>query len=192
MGCYPASGSPKPKNIPPSVSVWFGEFGGWESKSYMMWERNFPWPIDESFQPPVAELLACLHSFFYGYGLNSQIFDFDWRPKPEEGYHRFLGLLTNAINGLRIYKPVENSEPGPVLTHSQEVIPPTHDVTSDEAASYHRNSDWTDGIHRASTPTNSYHSEHPVSKGHVAERRGKKRMKTPSPRSSKRFKSDNH
>ena len=191
MGCYPATGSLKPKSIPPSISVWFGEFGGWRQKSYMLWERKFPWPIDESFQPPVAKLLTSLHSFFRGYTLNSQSFNFDWRPEPEKAYNRFLGLLTDAIHGLRVYEPAGNFDPGPMTTHSQ-VMPPTHEVTGDEDTLYHRNSGATDGIHSASTHTNSHHYEDPVSKSHVTGGRRNKRMRTPSPRSSKRLKSDNH
>jgi hypothetical protein len=87
----------KPKKIPTSVSEWFGKFGGWELKSCMMLEPTFPWPIDESFQPLMFEVLMCLRTYFPMYTLKAMNSKLNW--SPDEAYDRFMDVLNDAIKG---------------------------------------------------------------------------------------------
>ena len=184
MVCYSAVGSLKPKNIPNSISPWFKKFGGWGEKSIMILERTLPLSTDDSFQPPVSGLLSSLHGFFRMYTLEAASFEFDWCPEPEEAYGGFLSLLTDAINGLRVYDSVTNG-PDPTSTSAQAIMLP-----NDDAVAHHRNSL---DLHRASiTSTGYHHSKHPSCTNYIAERRPEKRMRPPSPRPSKRIKLDNH
>ena len=189
--CYPATGSVKPKSIPRDVSAWFGDSGGWRAKYTMMLERTCPFPIDDSFQPPISQLLNRLHSFFRRSTITG--FDSDLCPEPAQVYDSFLGYLDDAINGLRAYELVVMSVPGSNSQNSPTIAGPTPDVTGDEAPSYQRNSNATDPLNRESTSTIvHYRSKHPRSTSHGAEERPGKRARTPSPRSSKRIRLDDH
>ena len=106
----------------------------------MMLERTFPWPIDESFQRPVSELMMSLHRFFRGYTRDAMDLDLGWCPEAGEVYDRFLGLLDDAINDLGIYEPVAPPGPRPALTSFQRVMSPTKNVIGDKAVLHHGNS----------------------------------------------------
>ena len=188
MVCFPTTGSLKPRNIPRDVSVWFGELGGWTEKSTMMLERTFPLPIDDSFQPPVCQLLIHLHGLFRVCTLYAENFDSNWYSEPAQAYDDFLGHLDDAIDGLRMYDLLVVSRPGP-YTQNFLVAAPTHDVTNDEVPLCDRNSDAIDHLHPGSTSTiGHYRSQHPPSTSHGVKGRLNKRMRIPSLRSSKRTK----
>ena len=121
------------------------------------------------------------------YTLEAANFEFDWCPEPEEAYGGFLSLLTDAINGLLVYESVTNG-PDPTSMSAPAITPP-----NDDAVAHHRNSLGTDDLHRASiSSTGHHHSEHLSSTNYIAERRPEKRIRTPSPRPSKRIKLGNH
>jgi hypothetical protein len=188
--CYPASGSLKPNNIPSFVSEWFRKIG-WHTKFKMMLDYTFPLSVDNSFQPPVFELLTSLHKIFRSYTLKALSLSRGWTPEPEEVYDGFLGCLANAIDGLKTYEYAANPGLGRISPDSPVAMPLPHDVvTIDEAALHHKNSDGTDGPHWRSTFTTGHHSEYQASTDHVVEGRLDKRMRTPSPRPSKRIKVD--
>ena len=187
--CYPATGSLKPKSIPRDVSAWFGDSGGWREKYIMMLEDTCPLPIDNSFQPPVSQLLNRLHSFFRRSTKANRV-DPNRCPEPVQAYDNFLGYLDDAIDGLRVYELDGMSLP----ESSQNfltVLGPIHDVTGDEAGGEASNA--TDHFHRGSTSTIvRCHSQHPSSTRHGAGGRPDKRKRTPSPGSSKRIRLDDH
>ena len=83
----------------------------------MMMERTFPLPIDDSFQPPVSELLIRLHRLFREYAHNAAYSDSEWCPEPEEAYDSFLGHLDDAIDALRVY---EVKDADTALQHSDD------------------------------------------------------------------------
>ena len=190
--CYPATGSLKPKSIPRDVLAWFGDSGGWREKYTMMLEDTCPLPIDDSFQPPVSQLLTRLHCFFQQ--CTPHPYNFSNRyPAPGEAYNNFIGYLDDAIDSLGVYEPVVMSVLGSNSQNSPTIAGPTPDVTGDETSSYQRNSNATDPLNRESTSTiDHYHSQHPCSTSHGAEERPGKRARTPSPRSSKRIRLDDH
>ena len=191
--CYPATGSLKPKSIPRDVSDWFGNSGGWIQKYTMVLERTWPLPVDDSFPPPVSELLNSLHCFFRESTLQTERFDSNWCPEPAQAYDNFLGHLDDAIDGLRVYELDGMSLPESNSQNLLTVMGPTHDVTGDEAPLYQRNSNATDHLHRGSTSTIVHcHSQHPSSTSKGAGGRPDKRKRTPSPGSSKRIRLDNH
>ena len=188
--CYPATGSLKPKSIPRDVSDWFDDLGGWTEKYTMMLEDTCPLPIDDSFQPPVSQLLTRLHCFFQEYIPHPYNFDSQCY-QPAQAYDDFLGYLDDAIDGLRTYEPVGMSVPGPSPQNLPTVTGQTHDVTGDEASLYQRSSNVRDHLHREFTSTIvHYHSQHPSSPSRGARVRPDKRMRTPSPRPSKRIRLD--
>ena len=191
MTCYPATGSLKPKSITP-VADWFEQFGGWKGKSTMMLERTFPLTVDDSFPPPISELLKSLHRFFRAYTLKAMNFDFDgWCPEPGEAYDGFLGNLNDTIDGLRVYEHIENSGPEPTFTDLQTATPPTHDFTSDDSALHHRDSIGLDSLYSVSTfITGHRHPEH--SSMSLVEGSPDKRMRSPSPGSLKQIESGSH
>ena len=78
----------------------------------MMLEHTFPLCVDESFQPPVSELLKRLHCLFREHTPNANSFESNWGPELGETYNDFLGYLDDAIDGLRVYELLTNSGPG--------------------------------------------------------------------------------
>ena len=197
--CYPAGGSRKPESIPESISAWFGKAQkGWSAKSMMILERTFPLHIDDSFQPPISELLTGLHGFFRKYSQEAMFSKFNWCPEPEEAYGVFLDHLNDAIDGLRVCElgmdfGAESNMPNHEVAMSQ-----TCGGAGDNRAFHCRNSDETDYHHGDSTSaTIQPASQHPSFTSHVDEGRPGKRSRTPpprtpSPRPSKRIKSDRH
>jgi hypothetical protein len=100
-----------------------------------------------------------------------------WIPEPEDAYDSFLGCLANAIDGLKSYEHVANPGPRLISTNSWLATPLARDVTSDEAALHHRNSDGTNGLHWEATSTSTHHSQ--ASTSHVGEGSLEKRMRAP-------------
>ena len=159
----------------------------------MMLERTCPFPIDDSFEPPVSQLVNSLHCFFRESTLQTERFDSNWRSEPAQAYDNFLGHLDDAIDGLRIYELDGMSLPESNSQNFLTVLGPIHDVTGDEAPLYQKNSNATDHLRRGSTSTIVHcQSQHPSSTRHGAGERPDKRKRTPSPGSSKRIRLDDH
>ena len=95
--CYSTTGLLKPNGIPRRVKKWFSKSGGWEEKAAMICGHTLTLAMDDSFQPPVSELLARLHRFFFRYAGEAMNFDVGWQPEPEEAYDGFLHLLTPSV-----------------------------------------------------------------------------------------------
>ena len=164
----------------------------------MMLEGTFPLPIDDSFQPPIFKLLTDLHGFFRKYSQKAMISQFNWCPEPEEAYGVFLEHLNDAIDGLRVCEL--GMDPG------TESNMPDHEVAmsqirggaGDNRAFHCKNSDETDYHHGDSiSATIQPASQQTSFMSHVDEGRPGKRSRTlpprtPSPRPSKRMKSDRH
>ena len=195
MVCYPAGGSRKPESIPESISAWFGKAKkGWSAKSMMILEDTFPLPIDDSFQPPISELMTGLHGFFH----KAMMFRFNWCPEPEEAYDVFLEHLNDAIDGLRVCELGMNPGTESNMPNHKVAMSQIRGGTGDNRAFRCGNSDERDYYHREFTSaTVQPVSQHPSFTSHVDEGRPGKRSRTPTPRTppprpSKRMKSDRH
>ena len=162
----------------------------------MMVENTFPLPIDDSFQPPISELLTGLHGFFHNYTHKAMISPFNWCPEPEEAYDVFLDHLNDAIDGLRVCEL--GMDPG------TESNMPNHEVamsqvrggTGDNRDFHCRNSDERDNRHGESTSVTiqavSRYLSFTVDEGRPGKRTRTPPPRTPPPRPSKRMKSDRH
>ena len=199
MVCYPAGGSRRPRAIPESISAWFGKGqDGWSAKYMMVLEETFPLPIDDSFQPPIYELLTRLHGLFQNYTHKNTILRFNWCPEPEEAYGVFLDHLNDAIDGLRVCDLGMDPGTGSNMPNHEVAMSQIHGGAGDNRAFHCRNSDETDYHHREFTSaTVQPVSQHPSFTSDLDEGRPDKRSRTPpprtpSPRPSKRMKSDRH
>ena len=193
MVCHPTSGSRKPKTIPRSVSAWFDEELGWQAKSTMMLEHTFPLPIDDSFQPPVSELMIGLHHFFHKYTEKSMGSQFNWCPEPEEGYGVFLDHLNNAIDGLRVGELVMDPGTESTMPNHEVAMPRIRGGVGDKRTFHCRNSEERDYHDGESTSADGrLVSQHPSFMSHGDEGRPSKQTRTPSPRPSKRMKAEKH
>ena len=164
----------------------------------MMLEDKFPLPIDDSFQPPISELMTGLYDFFCKYSQKAMISRSNWCPEPEEAYGVFLDHLNDAIDGLRVCELGMNPRTESIMPNHQVAMSQIRGGTGDNRAFHCRNSEKTDYHHGDSTSaTIQPASQQPSFMSHVDEGRPGKRsrtppLRTPSPRPSKRMKSDRH
>ena len=156
-----------------------------------MVENTFPLPIDDSFQPPISELLIGLHGFFHNHTHKAMISPFNWCPEPEEAYDVFLDHLNDAIDGLRVCELGMDPGTESNLPNHEVAMSQVRGGTGDNSVFHCRNESYCHHREFTSATVQPSFTSH-VDEGRPGKRSRTPPLRTPPPRPSKRMKSDRH